>query len=255
MTHPEIASGETSGGTTTSHTIVVAALQKLLEEVGTRADRTDYEKAVVERNVLGKDTSGAKSRTFRYLRELYILERESTLFRALGDLWNDDAAGQPLLAGLCALARDPGFRASAGALRNVNPGDEMTSSDFSDAVELEFPDVYNASTIGKIGRNTASSWEQTGHLISDGRTRKVRGRAHCTASTLSFALYIGHLQGVKGPALFETIWVQVLDRTRSHLLDLAAVASRRSLIDFRHTGNVIEVGFSELSRPMEGRLL
>jgi len=68
-------------------------------------------------------------------------------------------------------------------------------------------------------------------------------------------LFLGHLEGVAGAALFDTLWARALDRPRSHLMDLAVVASQRSLIDFRHSGGVTEVKFSELLRPTEGRLL
>ena len=125
MSGTEIARGDRSGGATTSHTIVVPALQQLLAEVGTTGSAEEYERAVLEDNVLGKSTAGARRRTFRYLRELYLLRNDSLLFRALGDLWSDDPSGRPLLAGLCALARDPVFRASAEAIVEREPGDGL----------------------------------------------------------------------------------------------------------------------------------
>ena len=59
----------------------------------------------------------------------------------------------------------------------------------------------------------------------------------------------------RGAALFDTIWTRALDHPRSHLTELAIVASQRSLIHFRHSGGVTDVGFTELLRPMEGQLL
>ncbi len=251
----EVVVGDQSGGATTSHTIVVPALQQLLRVAGVHARATDYGHAVLENNVLGKDTVESRRRTLRYLRELYLLRPDALLFRALCDLWNDDPTGQPLLAGLCALARDSVFRASATAIFVSEPGDEVTSVDLSEAVSRTFPNSYSDATLGKIGRNTSSSWEQTGHLEAIARTTKVRTRAVCTASTTAYALLLGHLEGVEGAALFDTIWARALDRPRAHLLDLAVVASKRSLIDFRRSGGITEVKFSELLRPMEGRLL
>jgi hypothetical protein len=70
MTAVEIVRGERSGGATTSHTIVVSALQQLLAKVGKDARSDEYEKAVLENNVLGKGTIGSRRRTLRYLREL-----------------------------------------------------------------------------------------------------------------------------------------------------------------------------------------
>jgi hypothetical protein len=255
VTATEISPADRSGGATTSHTILVPALTDMLAAVPCGGDWRDFERAVLDDNVLGKDKVGARKRTLRYLRELYVLNRESLLFRALRDLWNDDPAGQPLLAGLCALARDPVFRSSAGAILDTSPGDRLTNADCADAVAKVFPDSYNEATLRKIGRNTFSSWEQTGHLAPTGRTGKVRRRATCTASTTAFALLLGHLEGVAGAALFDTLWARVLDQQRAHLFDLATVASQRSLIDFRNSGGVVEVGFGTLLRPMEGRIV
>ncbi|MGH3426366.1 MAG: hypothetical protein ACRDQZ_02130 [Mycobacteriales bacterium] len=255
MTAAESMREGRSGGATTSHTIVVPALQLLLTKVGAHAPAEAYEEAVMEDNVLGKDTVESRRRTLRYLRELYLLRDDSFLFRALGDLWNDDPTGQPLLAGLCALARDPVFRASAKAIFDTEPGDEVTSADLAQAVAGSFSESYSDATLAKIGRNTFSSWEQTGHLDAIARTMKVRRRAVCTASTTAFALFLGHLEGLAGSSLFETVWARALDQPRAHLIDLAVVASQRSLIDFRHSGGITEVKFTELLRPIEGRLL
>lgn len=250
----EIVSGSRSGGANTSHTIVVPALQQLLGAVPRDADRGAYERAALVDNVLGKDTAGARKRTFRYLKELYLLRPDSILFRALRDLWTDDPRGQPLIAGVCALARDAAFRASTGAIVESDPGDALTNADFADAVAHVYPDVYNAPTLAKIGRNTFSSWEQTGHLEASGKHEKVRRRPTCTSSATAYALMLGHLEGVRGEALFDTFWARVLDQPRSHLFELASVASQRSLIDFRRSGGITEVGFTELLRPLEGQL-
>ena len=251
----EIVPGDRSGGTNTSHTIVVAALMQLLSSVDRYAEESEYERAVLRENVLSKGTAGARQRTLRYLRELYLLRPDSILFRSLRDLWTDDPTGQPLLAGLCAMARDSVFRASAPAIFDANPGDDVTSTDLADAVERTFPGTYNESTLAKIGRNTFSSWEQTGHLQAIARTAKTRRRPVCTPAAVAYALLLGHLDGTRGEALFDTVWSRALDQPQSHLLQLATVASQRSLIDFRHSGGVTEVGFTELLRPMEGQLL
>lgn len=254
MINHEIVSGDRSGGATTSHTVMVPALSTLLDVVDRQADEEAYECAVLGRNVLGKKTAGSRKRTLRYLRELYLLRPDSILFRALRDLWTDDSAGQPLLAGLCALARDPVFRASATAVLTARHGDDLLKADLAEAVEKKFPAAYSEPTLAKIGRNTISSWEQTGHLKAIARTAKVRQHPVCTPATTAYALMLGHLQGVCGAALFDTTWARVLDQPRHRLIELAAVASQRSLIDFRHSGGVTDVRFSGLLRPMEGQL-
>lgn len=195
MITDEIVPADHSGGATTSHTVVIPALTVLLDSVQPDGTAPDYEYAVLEQNVLGKGTRGSRKRTFRYLRELYLLRSDSLLFRALRDLWRDDPHGQPLLAGLCALARDPVFRASAPVILAANPGDRVVSADLAEAVGQQFPAAYNESTLAKIGRNTLASWDQTGHLQTVARTTKVRQRPVRSPAALAFGLLLGHLAG------------------------------------------------------------
>ena len=124
--------------------------------------------------------TAARRRTFRYLKELYLLRPDSLLFRALRDLWPDDPEARPLLAGLCALARDPVFRASSTAIiRSVARRHAHLRRSGRRRSASTSPASYSESTLAKIGRNTFSSWEQTGHLAAGERATKVRTRATC----------------------------------------------------------------------------
>lgn len=247
----EIVPGDVSGGANTSHTVMIGALAALLGTVPPGASSTDYEQAAVDGNVLGKQTEGARRRTFRYLRELYLLRPEALLFRALRDLWPDDREARPLLAGLCALARDAVFRASSDAITRSHPGERLTAKDLAEVVGERFAGVYSDSTLAKIGRNVFSSWEQTGHLASRARLEKLRTRPTCHPANVAYALMLGHLEGARGQALFTTLWADALDQPASHLVDLAVSASQRGLIEFRSAGGVVEVGFRQLLRPFD----
>ncbi len=247
----EIVPGDVSGGTNTSHTIIVGALAALFDAVPPGAPAAAYEQAALDANVLGKDTDGARRRTYRYLRELYLLRPDSLLFRALRDLWPVDPPARPVLAGLCALARDAVLRASSSAITSSSPGDTLEAADLADAVGEQFSESYSASTLAKIGRNTFSSWEQTGHLAEAGRATKVRTRAVCRPADVAYALVLGHMEGVRGRALFDTLWARVLDQPPSYLMDLAASASQDGMLELRQAGGVVEVGFRELLRPFD----
>jgi hypothetical protein len=253
LTVREIAPGEVSGGTNTSHTIAVASLAALLDAVPVDAPQAAYEEATCLSNVLGKDTEGGRQRAYRYLRELYLLRPDSLLFRALRDLWPVDSRARPLLAGSCALARDAVFRGSSSAILGSSPGDRLESADLAHAVGARFPDSYSPATLAKIGRNTFSSWGQTGHLGEAQRSGKVRTRAVCRPSNVAYGLLLGHIGGVRGQALFETPWARVLDQPVSHLMELAAAASQEGMLELRQAGGVVEVGFRELLRPFELR--
>jgi hypothetical protein len=199
---------------------------------------------------LGRSTIEGRRRAVRYLRELYLLDPSRILFRALRDLWDEEPSARPLLAGLSAYARDPVFRASAGGVLPTAPGDPVTSDDLTRAVLGVFPNAYNASTAGKIGRNTGSSWTQTGHLT--GRSRKVREDVTATPASAAYAMLLGHLDGDRGQALYETPWAQFLDADRHDMERLAGLAARRGYLEMKSAGGVVEVGFRHLLRDEPG---
>lgn len=247
----EIVPGDVSGGPSTSQTIMVSSLQRLLSLVPAEAPTDAYRVAVTDENVLAKGTTGGRAWAFRQLRRFYRLDPQSLLFRALRDLWLADADGQPLLALLCAMARDPVLRASASVIVDAERGEVVGRRDFDEVIGAAFPGVYKESTRRTAAQNVASSWTQSGHLHAERPTRKVRARVRPTPTTVSYVLMLGHLEGARGQALFETLWAEVLDRPRSHLFELAATASQQGMLEFRHSGGVVEVTFGELLRPFD----
>ncbi len=248
-----MVSDRESGGTHTSRTIQLDELRGLLAAVPPDASPEDYRDAIVEQNVLGKKTLNSRQRTHRYLRELYALDPEVLLFRALRDLWDAEPEAQPLLAMLCSLARDPSLRATSAAVLPLAEGDGVTSLDLQLALQARYPGAYSDSVANKVGRNAASSWTQSSHLA--GRTDKKRARAVCRPPALAYALLFGHLEGAAGEGLFESFWTRALDAPIGVLHDQAFAASQRGWIEFRHGGGVTDVGFSLLLRePIGGSI-
>lgn len=245
-----IVAGDQSGGTHTSRTIMLADLQALLAAVPADAPHEDYRSAVINDNVVGKGSLSGRQRTFRYLRELYLLDPGQLLFRAMRDLWDLDSAGQPLLAMLSALARDPALRATSGAVLPVGAGTTVTSHDLEEAVQQHFGHSYSDSIANKIGRNAGSSWTQSGHL--EGRSNKRRTKALATPGSTAFALLFGHLSGQRGQGLFATLWARTLDANSAELNGLAGAASARGWLEYKRFGEVVEVGFKWLLRDTEG---
>ena len=82
-----MVSAQASGGAHTSRTMQLPGLDVLLEVVPAEAESSQYKDAVIEHNVLGKKTLNSRQRSYRYLRELYALDPDILLFRALRDLW------------------------------------------------------------------------------------------------------------------------------------------------------------------------
>ena len=233
-------------GAHSSRTMMLAELRLLLAARPQSASLEEYRSAVVDENVLLKKTVPARKITFRWLRELYALDRKILLFRALRDLWDEDAQAQPLLALLSAVARDTLLRNTAERILAIPVGETVTSEMMMEAVNMSFPDRYSPKTLKSTGRNIISSWQQAGLL--SGKLHKVRVMAQCRPASVAYALLLGYLSSARGEALFRTLWCRLLDAPAHVLHEQALAASQRGWIEYRHMGDVTEVGFQHLLR-------
>ena len=231
-------------GTHTSRTIMLAELSDLLAAVPPDARREDYTRVIIDDNVLGKQTIATRRLTNQRLGELYGLEPRLPLFRVLRRLWDIDTAGHPLLAMLCALARDPLLRATVPSVLALPAGAELIRAAFLDALRQVVGGRLNEAVLDKVARNVASSWSQSGHL--QGRMRKLRIRVRPTSGSLAMALWMGTLEGLAGQSLLDCRWARVLDRAGPELLPVALQAKQRGLIHARAGGGVVEIDASRL---------
>jgi len=240
-------------GTHGSRSIMLADLRQLLASNPVGAAYEDYRVAIMEGNVLGKGTASTRLWAWKKLRELYGLDARLAVFRCFRQLWEGDAQGRPLLAILCACARDPLLRMSASVILDAAIGTVVTAEDFRDAIGATAPGRFSVKTLRSTGSNVFASWAQSGHLV--GSNVRRRARAVISPETIAYALVLGRLTGSRGPLLFSTFWAALLDAPRETLFDLAAVASQRGWIDFRRAGSVVDVGFSKLLTAEEQEAL
>jgi hypothetical protein len=224
-------------------------LSILMDGLGPDAGRAEYLAAIIEHNVLGKQTAATRVLTAQRLSELYILDPSAPLFRVLRRFWADDAAGRPLLALLCALARDPLLRATAEPVLAMTSGEELSRQKITDAIRSAVGGRLNDATLDKVVRNVSSSWTQSGHL--QGRVRKFRQIVRPTPLATAYALMLGYLEGLRGGRLFETPWTRVLDASPAELRSVATEAKRLSGLDLKSAGDVIEIGFTTVLTPQE----
>lgn len=237
-------------GTHLSRTIMLADLRVLLSSCPRSSGVRDYRSAVVDENLLGKPTATARRITFDRLRELYALDPGVFLFRALRDLWDADQSAQPLLALLCATARDPILRATTPFVLSLAVGTRVTPQMLSEEADRQFPGKFVLSSLSRLGRNVASSWEQAGLLR--GRRERARARAESRPTSVAYALLLGDLCGKRGRALFDTLWARILDSPVHILREQAVVASQQGWIEYRSAGDVVEVSFRHLMRDDAG---
>lgn len=244
---------EGRGSVHTSRTMMLAELASLLGATQANSTRAKYWEACINENVLSKRTPVTRRRTVERLTELYALDPGITVFRILRKLWDADAEARPLLACLCAQARDPLFRSTTDFVLAIKTGELITVDALSHAVEERNPGRFSTKTLRSVAQNIASSWLQSGFF--SGHMRKARRRPVATPTTAAYALALAALAGAKGQFLFSSHWVKLLDSPNDVVLDLAREASRRGWIDFRAVGAVVEVKFPHLLTAKEQEAL
>jgi len=234
----------------TARTIMLDELRMLLAYVNNpEAGKADYLRAIEEENCLGKRSGKNRLLTYRHLTELYALDPAVTLFRSLLFFWYRDPDGQPLLALFCAYARDVLLRATAPFILKFTPGLSVTREALETYIDELEPGRFSPVTLKSTAQNINSSWTKSGHL--SGRKYKIRSTATATAGSVSYALLLGYLTGIRGKSLFSCEYVKLLDCLAEHAVELAEEASRRGWITINRIGDVIEVLFPKIIRIEE----
>lgn len=233
--------------TTASHTIGIPQLATLLEHLPSNSRLEDYRDAVVADNVLDRPTFTGRQRSLRHLRELYLLDPERPAFRVLRRLWDEDRSARNQLAGLLAYGNDELLRATFPAIAAARIGDQVPATALADAARSGFGTTLNPASLARLGRNAAASWTQTGHLI--GRTGKRRAAVNPRPVAVAYALYLGHLGGLRGSYLLDSPWIRWFAALDDLVEAAAEEAVRLGYVDLRRAGGIVEISFELL----EGR--
>ncbi len=231
-------------GTHTGKTMMLTELRLLLAAAPGTVDFEAYRTAAVEENALDKATTANRTNTLMYLKQLYGLRPELPVFAALRELWTARHEDQPVLALLCASARDVLLRTTSELVVPAQAGAPVGGADLASRIAQVFPGRYSAATLKNLGQNIASSWTQGGLLA--GARDKHRATPEVNAPAVVYAMYLGHLEGRAGPALFGTGWARILDRSEADLRAMAESAARNGWLDYRSSGGMTEITFQHL---------
>lgn len=200
-----------------------------------------YRQAIVDENILGKDTASNRKYTLGFLACSYGLDGRYALFRALIRLWPTSTVQQRLLAFQLAMARDPLLRASAEPVLALQPGEAFSKDCFVRVIRGYSGIEYSANSIASFSRNLSSTWSQAGFLA--GRVEKHRARPDVGPANMAFACFCAWLDGWQGESLLLSPWVRNLDLDRAGIEALIDAAARQGLLRLLKAGGVYEFRF------------
>ena len=250
--HTDLGFKTGSSGAHSSRTMMLADLTALLSSAPAEARRDDFNKSIIEENCLGKKTTSNRWLTARHLADLYGLDQGVTVFRLLRVFWSADVPARPMLALLCANARDTLLRLSAKKVLDTKLGETVTSSDFVNFFTHELPGRFSEAMTMSLAQNVSATWTHAGFF--KGKIVKTRTRPAVTPAVAAYALSLGYLCGLRGQVLLESFWARLLDINRDQVIGLAQEASKRGWLDFKGAGNIFEINFPQLLTPKEIQL-
>lgn len=235
-----------------ARSMMLTELQAVLAQTVTTAHLADIERAVVDNNILNKPTLASRRKSLRHLQELYGLDLAQALFRVLRDFSARDPASIPLLALVCAYARDPQLRQSFELIHRLRVGEVLLRATMEAHLEACFPGRFSPAMKKSMAQNVNTSWTNAGHL--SGKVRKVRRLPECRPETAAYAMFAGYLSGLRGQQLLQSPFGLLVAKDPSVLLAQLPLASARGLIGFKFAGGIFEFDFRRLLTPEEQRI-
>lgn len=240
-------------GAHSARTMMLAEITELFHGRGVNAALTHYQEDVVLFNVLHKPTEKARKLTWRHLMALYGMDNATPLFRIFRRLWESDESARAMLTCQMALARDPLLRLSQEKILSLALGQPLLREEMEAALDEQCPDRFSAAMLKSLAQNVNGSWTNAGFL--HGRTKKFRVEPEVRPANVTFALFLGYLQGASGSRLFTSDWTRLLGCRLERLLELTRQASFSGLVNFKHSSEVVEVTFpTYLSKEEESWL-
>lgn len=244
---------ERRSGGMMARSMMLSELRELLSSTAPAASRQDYQAAIIDENILGKDTYSSRRKSATHLYELYGLDPRLALFRILRRLADEDRDSLPLLAVTCVYCRDAQLRASFPLIESLKPGEILERRRMEDHLENLFPRRFSIAMKRSLTQNINTTWTAAGHLSGVRIKRKARPIARPVAST--YAMFAGYLSGLRGEALLASPFGHLVGADPLLIMTHLTIASRQGWLRFRQGGGVMEMDFSPMLLPEEEALL
>jgi hypothetical protein len=224
--------------------MMLPEITTLCTQVPRTASPSEYATSVLEHNVLAKPTESSRKKSLRHLIELYSLNSDFILFRALREFTEVDLESLPLIAMSCTYCRDPQVRASFDLVKTLRVGEVLSRQTMEAHLEGAFPNRFSGAMKKSLAQNVNTTWTESGHLT--GRARKIRSKPTPNMMASIYAMLAGFLFGLRGEILCNSVFAQLVAADTATIVTHLSSAAARPYVRFRHAGGVTEVDFSPM---------
>ena len=192
---------------------------------------------VVEDNILAKHTHSARQGILRSLREFYGLDPNLVLYSSLRFFWQYADYDRPLLALLCAAARDPILQQSSNIILPWPKNTPLPKTTLEKYLQGKHLQIYSPNVQARMVRNIMASWKQAGHLT--GYRSKIRTQAMPGPASTAYA-FIGLPERLREIARLNPSG-STFDASTAQIHNYAFAAAKRGWLD-KH-GGIVDISF------------
>jgi len=221
----------------TSRTIMSSEILDLINYGG-----QDYNQSMLD-NVFNKKTESSKTKTIRYIKQLYSFDSINERFLLFEDFCTRHKDYITQFAFLYSTSVDYLLSESIDMVMKHYINSPVTIESFEENIQKFHKDRFTPKTLRSVAQNIASSWKQAGYIV--GRRKNTRVKNEPTYHTTAFAFAMAYLDGFRGEFMFDHPSVKALDAGKEKIIVLLKTASDYDLLDFSKAGASVVISFDK----------
>ncbi len=226
---------------------VRSELEAVLNAASPDAGATDYRCLVVEKNVAGKATEVTRDKTWRRLRERYVMDPDVEEFLAFRTAMQSTTApsDRGLLCFLMFARTERLFRDVTLACVSpllARPDSVVQAAVVHQAVEeyvRESGTEWTPVTTTRVRQHILSTLKDYGLL--KGSVNKRTQATRPGHAVVTFAASLGRLEGLTDRQIIDGVWFRLLGLRRDEIVDYLYSAAQHGALGFRMQADVVEL--------------
>lgn len=236
-----------------ARSMMFVEMSLLVKAIPIAVNKSDFSTAIIEENVLEKPTLSSRKKSLRHLVELYGLDPSKPLFRVFWEFSHEDFESLNQLCLVCVYANDPQLRQSFEIIRTLRLGEVMERLVMEHHLENGFPGRFSPATKKSLSQNVNTTWTYGGHL--KGKAKKFRCLPEPRPFSAAYAMFVGHLAGLRGEKLLDSAYAYLVSSNRSQLQAALSLASAKGILSLKQAAGIVEFDFSNIIKPSEEAMI